>query len=98
MQLHQRQSEFGFESCDAKGCVVELDFLFVVAMRGMVAAEDFQSTVHDSLEDRFAVPRRTQRRIHFEIGVVNGPARLGGFAVLVAENPLAVRTPELLAS
>ena len=43
------KAELGFESEDAEGRVGELDFLFVVAMRRVVAGEDRDRAVGDAL-------------------------------------------------
>ncbi len=72
-KLHQRKRQFGFQPGDAKRRVIKLDFLFVIAMRRMVAAQDFNRAVRQPFENRLAVARRAQRRVHLEIRVVFRP-------------------------
>ena len=73
VKLHEREREFDLQSRDAEGCVVEFNVLLKIAVRGVIAAKDFDSAVHDAVENRLAVARGAERGIHFEIGVVAGP-------------------------
>ena len=72
-KLHQRQRQFGFQSGDAERRVVKLNFLFKIAVRRVVAAQNFNRAVGQPFQNRLAVARRTQRRVHFEIRVVGRP-------------------------
>ena len=46
VKSHEAEGEFGFEAGDAKGGVIEFDFFLVVGMGGVIAAQDFQGSIH----------------------------------------------------
>ena len=74
-QLHERQRQFGFQTGDAERRVIEFHFLLVIAVRRVVAAQNFNRAVGQPFQNRLAVARGAQRRIHFEIRVVGRPFR-----------------------
>jgi hypothetical protein len=45
IKLHQRQRQFRFQTGYAEGRVIELDFFFVITVRRMVAANDFEGAI-----------------------------------------------------
>ena len=51
----EEEAELGFEAEDAEGRVVELDFLFVAAVRRVVAGEDGDRAVGDAFDERVDV-------------------------------------------
>ena len=51
------KAELGFEAEDAERREIELDFLFVSAMRRVVAREDGDRAVGDALDERVDVAR-----------------------------------------
>jgi len=98
VQLHEGEGEFGFEAGDPKGRVIELDFLFVIAMGRVIAAQDIDGAVGDGCEDGFTIGGGAQGRIHFEVRVVRGPRREICVIRARAEDGAAVLGPELLAA
>lgn len=55
VEFGEGQAEFGFESEDAEGGEVEFDVFLVIAMGGVIAAEDGEGAVAESFDDRGAV-------------------------------------------
>ena len=51
----EEEAEFRFEAEDAEGRLVELDFLFEVAMRRVIAGEDGDRAVGDAFDERVDV-------------------------------------------
>ncbi len=52
------EAELRLEAEDAEGRLVELDFLFVVAVRRVVAGEHGDRAVGDAFDEEVDVPRR----------------------------------------
>src|SRR4051812_13629804 len=95
IQLHQRKRQFSFEAGDAEWGVIELDFLFIVAMGRMIAAKDFDSPVGKTFQDGLAIARRAQRWIHLEPRVVGRPGRQSLIARRGTVNSRAICPPEM---
>src|SRR6266545_7781621 len=91
-ELHERQGQFGLQARDAEGRVVELDLLLVIAVRRVIAAKDLDGAVGETFENSVAVARRTQRRVHLEVRVVNRPR--GMRPAVHAEDALTVFGPK----
>ena len=61
--------ELGFQSNNPKRRAIELDFLFELCVRRVIARENFDRAVGDSLQQRVDVALRPQRRIHFVVRI-----------------------------
>ena len=72
-KFHQRERQLRFEARYPERSAVEFHRFFVIAMGRVIAADDFESAIDNSLENRLAIASRTQRRIHFEVRVVSWP-------------------------
>jgi hypothetical protein len=55
-----KKTELCFETGDSKRCLVELDLLFVEGVRSVIAAQNIESSVRQSLEQRLDVPFGSQ--------------------------------------
>ena len=80
-KLHQRQSQFCFQSSDAKGGVIELNLFFMRAMRCMITGENFQRAISEPGDNGLAIFGRTQRWVHFTICIKRRPLRALGFCL-----------------
>jgi hypothetical protein len=97
-ELHEGEGEFSFEAGDAEGCVIELDFLFVIAVGSVIAADDLEGAVGDAFKDGLAVGWGTEWGVHLEAGIVGGPSGEDGVGRGEALEGTAVAGPELLAA
>ena len=71
------QSELRLEADNSERRLIELDFLFKGGVRRMIAAKNRQGPVGDSLNNRINIALRTQRRVHFAVGVKILNRRIG---------------------
>ena len=94
VERHERECQLGLEAGDPKRGVIELDFLFVVAVRRVIAGDQFQGSVDHALDDLRAMVRRPQRRVHLEAGIVGRPDRQFP-GTPTRTNDFAVLSPEL---
>ena len=98
VELHEREGEFVLEAGDAEGREIKFHLLLEIAVRRVVAAQHGERAVGESRENRVAVPRGAERRIHFEIGVERRPRGTPRGVGFVAENAPAILRPERLAA
>ena len=70
VKLRDRQCQRSFESGDAEGRALELDFFFVRGVRSVVGGDGVHGAVGQRDQNRFTVRGRTQWRVHLEIRVV----------------------------
>src|SRR4030095_4149794 len=81
----EEEAELGLQAKDAEGCDIEFDLLLVPAMRSVIAREDSNCAVGDSLDERLDMLLRAKRRVHLEVGVV-GADRIVGECYMMRAN------------
>src|SRR3989442_2154065 len=70
MQTSDCQSERGLQPGNAERRTLELDHLLVCGMWGLVSSNGVHSAVGECHQNGFTIRRRTQWRVHLEIGIV----------------------------
>ena len=70
MQSSESQPDRGFQTNHSEGCALELHLLFVRGMGRVVGCDSIHGSVGQRHQQRLAICRRAQRRIHLAIGVV----------------------------
>ena len=94
VKLHQRQGQLSLEAGDSEWCVVELNVFLMVRVWGVIAGEDFQRAIADTIDHRLPVLRAAQGRVHFKICVIDGPFG----AMIVRLQVTAILRPEMFAA
>ena len=70
IKLRDGQRQRGFQPGDAERGALEFDLLFVDGVRGMIGSDGVHGAVGKRDDNRFAVSRGTQRRVHLKVRVV----------------------------